>query len=80
MTESRSGGRKRSEAIITEKCLDIQKSSKLSCPLLTKDDYAIPTLSMHMLAEPSDIEDLAGLGEASKTCSYYASRVSMILT
>uniref|UniRef100_A0A7S3QEP4 Helicase ATP-binding domain-containing protein n=1 Tax=Chaetoceros debilis TaxID=122233 RepID=A0A7S3QEP4_9STRA len=77
VTESRSGGRKRSEAIITEKCLDIQKSSKLSCPLLTKDDYAIPTLSMHMLAEPSDIEDLAGLGEASKTCSYYASRESI---
>ncbi len=65
---------KSSEAMITERCLDIQKEKKSSCPLLKKD--ILPTLSLHMLAHPSDIEDMAGLGEASKTCSYYASRVS----
>ncbi len=74
-------GGKSGEAMITERCLDIQKGvkdpstqKKSSCPLLKKD--ILPTLTLHMLAQPSDIEDMASLGEASKTCSYYASRVS----
>ncbi len=80
--------RRRSEANITEKCLDMQKGiaesteksgtkrtkSKTSCPLLAKN--LLPTLALHMLAKPSDIEDLAGLGKSTNTCSYYASRVS----
>ena len=53
-----------------------RKRSKKSggCPLLSSRD-AIATLAVHMLAKPSDIEDLANLGSASHTCSYYASRV-----
>jgi len=90
-TEVTGSNRNRSEASITEKCLDMQKGvsssssgvdvkssgsskAKSSCPLLSTD--VIPTLALHMLAQPSDIEDLAGLGQRSKTCSYYASRVS----
>jgi chromosome transmission fidelity protein 1 len=79
----------RSEATITEKCLDLQKGvqankvvtnsksvkTKVSCPLLVKE--AIPTLALHMLAQPSDIEDLAGLGEKSRICSYYSSREAL---
>jgi hypothetical protein len=83
--------RRRSEAFITEKCLDMQKGitggieksrngksekkTTVSCPLLSKQDL-LPTLVLHMLAKPSDIEDLAGLGKKTNTCSYYASRVS----
>ena len=98
--------RNRSEATITEKCLDLQKGkgvdehvqahanhgtgtvagknnanvhtsgkAKVSCPLLVKE--AIPTLAMHMLAQPSDIEDLAGLGGKSRICSYYSSREAL---
>ena len=32
---------------------------------------ATSTLALHMLAKPSDIEDLACLGDASTTCAYY---------
>lgn len=93
----------RSEAMITEKCLDLQKglidkskeatandknqsdnvkkrkkakNSKNACPLMSSKE-AISTLALHMLAKPSDIEDLVGLGEKSQTCAYYASRVSL---
>lgn len=98
-----SGRMKRSETMITEKCLDLQKgyvtvndgsagkndsvkkkrkqqsrNKKTSCPLLSSKE-AISTLALHMLAKPSDIEDLVLLGEKSHTCSYYASRVSLYL-
>lgn len=79
---------KRSERMITEKCLDLQKGkvssspegksrekSKCACPLLEKD--LVPVLAMHMLAKPSDIEDLAALGKKSRVCSYYASREAL---
>ncbi|GFH57737.1 hypothetical protein CTEN210_14213 [Chaetoceros tenuissimus] len=79
---------KRSEKMITEKCLDLQKvkvqsssegksreKSKCACPLLDKD--LVPVLAMHMLAKPSDIEDLAALGRKSRVCSYYASREAL---
>jgi len=67
----------RSESIITEKCLDMQKgrSSTKPCSLLNKN--AIPTLALHMLAQPSDIEDLAGLGNSSKLCAYYGVREAL---
>ena len=85
----------RSEVMITEKCLDLQKGlvektglngdqkkrgrkrEKNSCPMMSSKE-AISTLALHMLAQPSDIEDLVGLGEQSHTCAYYASRVSHI--
>jgi hypothetical protein len=111
----------RSETMITEKCLDLQKGlvlkevesksnislsedtdnghidndsssvdkkrkvdklkktsskTKNSCPLMSSKE-AISTLALHMLAKPSDIEDLVGLGTKSQTCAYYASRVSI---
>lgn len=119
---------RRSEAMITEKCLDLQKGisspslvtpvgntlqdlrsspisiipqsmgrgeekvvgyvkrhreqskrkreTKPSCPLLSSKE-ATSALALHMLAKPSDIEDLAGLGDASTTCAYYASREAL---
>ena len=103
------GNSSKSEAVITEKCLDLQKGlaivgnddstsdgnsgvvetkkkrkvnetkkgsqTKNGCPLMSSKD-AISTLALHMLAKPSDIEDLVSFGEQSHTCAYYASRVS----
>jgi Rad3-related DNA helicase len=93
----------RSEAVITEKCLDLQKGvgvaqsideqinvnnvnemkkrkrrgkAKNACPLMSSRE-SVSTLALHMLAKPSDIEDLVGLGGNSQTCSYYASRESL---
>ena len=67
----------RSESMITETCLDMQKggSSTKPCSLLNKK--AIPFLSLHMLAQPSDIEDLAGLGSSSNLCAYYGVREAL---
>jgi len=83
--------RNSSEAMITEKCLDMQKGiassstgddgkkkkdkNQTSCPLLVKE--FIPILASHMLAQPSDIEDLAALGQMGHACSYYASREAL---
>ena len=78
---------RRSEAEVTEICLDMQKSKSGSgkdsekgrvkvsskCPLLESSD-AVSTLAMHSLVQPSDIEDVVGLGKVSRVCSYYASR------
>ena len=55
----------------------IDKNGK-KCPLLASKE-AVSTLATHMLSVPSDIEDMAALGKASQTCSYYASRVSIFL-
>jgi len=104
--------KQRSEKMITEKCLDLQKGlsdttanisttkslgydnddgdrgakkkrkasskdmKKGLCPLMSSKE-SISTLALHMLAKPSDIEDLASLGEISHTCAYYASRESV---
>lgn len=67
----------KSESAISEACLDLQKDKNCGCPLLASRE-ATATLALHMLAQPSDIEDAARLGEASHTCAYYASRVSML--
>ena len=96
-TEVTGYNRTRSEAFISEACLDMQKgvieknavitldeqSSKTidkkrsTCPLLSSKE-AVATLAMHVLAKPSDIEDLAAMGYETKTCAYYASRVSYL--
>ena len=71
----------KSESAISEACLDLKKDAKkvkggtTGCPLLASRE-AVSTLALHMLAQPSDIEDAARLGEASHTCAYYGSRVS----
>lgn len=108
-SSSKSGNKKnsrRSEAEITEMCLDMQKNKtdnggggaaakkrtndgnekkekklpatkkKSCCPYLASSE-AVSTLAMHSLARPSDIEDMANLGKASHTCSYYASREAL---
>lgn len=49
-----------------------------SCSLLESKE-AVSTLGLHLLTTPSDIEDAAGLGSASHTCAYYASRVSALI-
>ena len=88
---------RRSEADVTELCLDMQKSKNSSnngettkkkkkgqkskttsggCPYIVSRD-AISTLAMHSMVRPSDIEDMASLGKASHTCSYYASREAL---
>lgn len=92
---SRSGRRngRRSEAEITEMCLDMQKNKRdvgakrtseghakskkaKGCPYLASSE-AVSTLAMHSLVRPSDIEDVANLGKASHSCSYYASREAL---
>jgi chromosome transmission fidelity protein 1 len=65
----------RSEQSINDACLDLKKDKKSSCPLLSSNE-GLSTLALHTLAQPSDIEDAAALGEASHACAYYASRVS----
>jgi hypothetical protein len=84
---------RRGEAEITEMCLDMQKkkttshpnegadnsisaNQKSSCPYMASSE-AISTLALHSLARPCDVEDLARLGTASHTCSYYASRQAL---
>jgi hypothetical protein len=130
------GSKKKSESMVTEACLDLQKNKKSpsttkvaadsgngqvqlnhnnhpsrnnntnnntkkrkstpsatkksttaaagggGCPLLRSASVteAVPTLALHMLAQPSDIEDMASLGKATHTCAYYAARVSDILS
>mmetsp|Transcript_14509 Transcript_14509/g.29548 ORF Transcript_14509/g.29548 Transcript_14509/m.29548 type:complete len:681 (+) Transcript_14509:1481-3523(+) len=104
--EAKSRKHRRSEAEITEMCLDMQKikgkvtdggadaikdeedsvvmkrkrsvaslksGQKSSCPFLSSSE-SVATLALHSLARPSDIEDMASLGRASNSCSYYASR------
>lgn len=106
--EAKSRKHRRSEAEITEMCLDMQKikgkvtdggadaikdeegsvvmkrkrsvttfksGHKSSCPFLSSSE-SVSTLALHSLVRPSDIEDMASLGRASHSCSYYASRVS----
>ena len=51
-------------------------SSSKGCPLLSNRD-AVDALALHILAEPTDIEDAANLGRATQTCSYYASRTAL---
>lgn len=47
------------------------------CPLLEARESAIPTLALHLQAQPTDIEESAALGQAAHTCAYYASRESV---
>ena len=71
---------RRGEAEITELCLALQKNKKVkeakkgkpksSCPYLLSE--AVSTLALHSLIQPTDIEDMALLGKASHSCSYYA--------
>ncbi|KAI2496855.1 hypothetical protein MHU86_17651 [Fragilaria crotonensis] len=68
----------RSEQAVNDACLDLKKDKTSSCPLLSSTE-GIATLALHTLAQPSDIEDAAALGEASHACSYYASRVSSLM-
>ena len=75
---------RRGEAEIKELCLDMQKNSKVgaklkpksSCPYLASSE-ATSTLALHSLVRPTDIEDVAKLGKASHSCSYYASREAL---
>ena len=51
-----------------------KKAGAGGCPWLESKE-AVSTLGLHLLTTPSDIEDAARLGSASRTCAYYASRV-----
>jgi hypothetical protein len=66
----------RSEQAVNDSCLDLKKDKQNSCPLLSSPE-GVATLALHTLAQPSDIEDAAGLGQASHACAYYASRVRL---
>lgn len=84
---------RRGEVEITEMCLDMQTNKntaissegadntksakqKSSCPYMVSSE-AISTLAMHSLVRPSDVEDMARLGKAAHSCSYYASRQAL---
>lgn len=64
----------KSEAIVNETCLDLQKGT--GCPLLACRP-AVSTLALHALAQPTDIEEAAELGTSTQTCAYYASRAAL---
>lgn len=74
----------KAEHDLNEACLDLQKGSTgkrkekkgSGCPLLASHE-AVSTLSLHLLAEPTDIEEAAALGQSSQTCAYYAIRQSL---
>lgn len=80
----------KTEAALTEACLDLQKGSAApltesnkrksttagGCPLLSSR-HAVDTLALHTLAQPTDIEEAGRLGASSETCAYYASRVAL---
>lgn len=55
----------------------IQGATSGGCPLLQERDESVPTLAMHLLAQPTDIEEAARMGRASETCAYYASRAAV---
>ena len=48
------------------------------CPMLEGREYTIPTLALHMQTEPTDIEEAVQMGQASRTCAYYASRAALV--
>jgi chromosome transmission fidelity protein 1 len=50
------------------------QTSFSSCACPWNDSNAVETLALHLLTEPTSIEDAASLGKSSKTCAYYASR------
>ena len=76
------------ERDLNDACLDLQKgsagtkrkekgtSSSSGCPLLASRE-GISTLSLHLLTEPTDIEQAAAMGESAHACAYYASRQSL---
>lgn len=79
------------EGSLTEACLDLKQGTtttsssspgkkrskgKCGCPFLESKE-ATATLGLHLLTTPSDIEDIAQLGMASRTCAYYASRKAL---
>lgn len=72
-----------SESAMTDKCLELRKDKKkkigtttgCGCPFYEPSNIAI--LALHSLASPTDIEDLATLGKATRTCAYYASRQAL---
>lgn len=83
---------KKSESVVNEMCLDFQKgkstetgtdkpklkkpASSSCCPLVASRD-AVDMLALHILAYPADIEETAKIGEATQTCSYYATRTAL---
>ena len=74
-----------SESTMTDQCLDFQKKkqnkrshdgqSTTSCPFY--NPAAIQTLALQVLSTPTDIEEVCRLGQASKTCAYYATRAAV---
>jgi chromosome transmission fidelity protein 1 len=84
--------RNKSEADVNEACLDLKKgksvkgqgsqkkrsatSTTTGCPLLASRE-SIDTLALQMLAQPTDIEEAASLGNTAQTCAYYASRKAL---
>ena len=59
----------KSEAARNDACLDMKESS-CKCPLKS----ATETLALHLLTQPTDVEEAAELGKAAHTCAYYGSR------
>jgi Rad3-related DNA helicase len=51
-------------------------SSGCGCPLLSSR-AAVEALALQLLAHPTDIEEAAALGKASRTCAYYATRQAL---
>ena len=59
------------ETRLTESCLELKRTK--SCSHYSSDE-SVATLALHGLVEATDLEDLAALGKATKTCAYYSTR------
>ena len=75
------------DASLDEQCLELRQSkkrptaggggstTKCGCPHYHAPSIA--TLALHSLTEPTDLEELAKLGQSSHTCAYYAARTAL---
>ena len=77
LTKTSSSCGSSSEAKLTEECLELRKKGgKAGCSHYASEE-SVSTLALHGMVEATDLEDLVALGRATKTCAYYAARVSV---
>lgn len=60
--------------IINDKCLELKRNNS-KCPFYKQS--LLKALRDNILSEVHDIEEVASLGTASQTCSYFSSRLSV---
>lgn len=64
-------------SVINDRCLELQKASSKSKKCSFLHSHGIEELRDDILTEVQDIEEVAFLGRATKSCAYYASRLAI---